>query len=155
MTVWGEKGEESAFRNMLTRFPGSFVACVSDSYDLFHAVSDLWGGTLKADVIKHGAKGGCLVIRPDSGDPCDMVVEVGIAVSHDWHYQIPVYKGLQGNHSHLPRKNWECLKRYFYACLIEYGWRFLVSVGKQYYYYLHILHFAICVSYVGLLIEAI
>src|SRR5688572_7269765 len=46
------------------------VAVVSDSYDVFHAIREHWGRTLKDDVIRSGAT---LVVRPDSGDPVNVV----------------------------------------------------------------------------------
>jgi nicotinamide phosphoribosyltransferase len=72
ITAWGRDGEADAYRNMLVQFgkPGAVVACVSDSYDLDHAITGLWGGTLKAAVL---ATGGVLVVRPDSGDPATIV----------------------------------------------------------------------------------
>ena len=72
ITAWGREGELDAYRNMLRQFakPGAVVACVSDSYDLFHAVKAMWGGALREDVIASGAT---LVVRPDSGDPADIV----------------------------------------------------------------------------------
>ena len=68
ITSWGRDGEVDAYRNMLTNFakPGSIVAIVSDSYDIFNAASKLWGEQLKEEVVKSGAT---VVIRPDSGDP--------------------------------------------------------------------------------------
>jgi nicotinamide phosphoribosyltransferase len=39
---------------------------VSDSYDVFNAVSELWGKRLKDAVLRSGAT---LVVRPDSGNP--------------------------------------------------------------------------------------
>lgn len=74
VTSWGRESEVEAYRNMLTRFgkPGALFAVVSDSYDLFHAVRDLWGGTLRQAVIDSGAT---LVVRPDSGDPVTIVAE--------------------------------------------------------------------------------
>lgn len=73
MTMWGRDREVDAFRNMLTQYggPGKAVACVSDSYDYFHALEHLWAGELAAEVE---ATGGTLVIRPDSGDPEDVVL---------------------------------------------------------------------------------
>ncbi|HKT46136.1 MAG TPA: nicotinamide phosphoribosyltransferase domain-containing protein, partial [Candidatus Acidoferrales bacterium] len=47
MTSWGRDHEVDAFRNMLDNVPEGFVACVSDSYDIFSAVRNLWGGQLK------------------------------------------------------------------------------------------------------------
>lgn len=68
ITCWGRENEVDAYRNMLKRFakPGSLVAVVSDSYDIFNACEALWGGTLKQEVIDSGAT---LIVRPDSGDP--------------------------------------------------------------------------------------
>jgi nicotinamide phosphoribosyltransferase len=43
---------------------------VSDSYDIFHAIREHWGKTLKDEVIASGAT---VVIRPDSGDPVAVV----------------------------------------------------------------------------------
>lgn len=72
ITCWGREREGDAYRNMLDTFAGSgkTVAVVSDSYDLFAAIDRLWGGELKPAV---SANGGTLVIRPDSGDPVDIV----------------------------------------------------------------------------------
>jgi len=74
ITSWGRANEVEAYRNMLTRFgkPGALFSVVSDSYDLFHAVRNLWGGTLRQAVIDSGAT---LVIRPDSGDPVAVVAK--------------------------------------------------------------------------------
>lgn len=68
ITSWGRDGEVDAYRNMLDKFakPGSIVAVVSDSYDIFNAASKLWGEELRQQVIDSGAT---VVIRPDSGDP--------------------------------------------------------------------------------------
>lgn len=68
ITSWGREHEVDAYRNMLTQFakPGSVVAVVSDSYDIYNAVEKLWGEELRQQVIDSGAT---VVIRPDSGDP--------------------------------------------------------------------------------------
>jgi nicotinamide phosphoribosyltransferase len=72
ITAWGKDRELDAYRNMLRQFakPGSIVACVSDSYDVFRAVKEMWGGALRDEVVQSGAT---LVVRPDSGDPADIV----------------------------------------------------------------------------------
>ncbi|MDQ8051306.1 MAG: nicotinate phosphoribosyltransferase, partial [Luteibacter sp.] len=72
ITSWGRDNEVEAYRNMLRQFarPGSIVAVVSDSYDIFHAIREHWGKTLKDEVIRSGAT---VVIRPDSGDPVAVV----------------------------------------------------------------------------------
>ena len=72
ITSWGREGEVEAYRNMLRQFarPGAIVAVVSDSYDIFHAIREHWGKTLRQEVIDSGAT---VVIRPDSGDPVAVV----------------------------------------------------------------------------------
>ncbi|MGB8701730.1 MAG: nicotinate phosphoribosyltransferase [Thermosynechococcaceae cyanobacterium] len=72
ITAWQREGEEAAYRNMLDQFakPGSIVAVVSDSYDLWNAIDSLWGDRLRQAVIDSGAT---LVIRPDSGNPAEVV----------------------------------------------------------------------------------
>lgn len=73
ITSWGQEGELEAYRNMLRQYakPGALLAVVSDSYDLGHAVRELWGKALKAEVLASGAM---VVVRPDSGDPTEVVL---------------------------------------------------------------------------------
>jgi len=73
ITSWGKDKEVDAYENMLDQFATdrALVACVSDSYDLTNAVLNIWGGELKDKVVDSGAT---LVIRPDSGDPADVLV---------------------------------------------------------------------------------
>jgi nicotinamide phosphoribosyltransferase len=78
ITSWGRAGEVDAYRNMLNQFakPGSIVAVVSDSYDVFNAADRLWGEELRQQVVDSGAT---IVIRPDSGDPeivCRKLVQI-------------------------------------------------------------------------------
>lgn len=74
ITCWGRDRELDAYRNMLDQFSGDgkVLAVVSDSYDLFAAIDELWGGELRDRVINSG---GTVVIRPDSGNPADIVCE--------------------------------------------------------------------------------
>lgn len=71
ITSWGRDNEVKAYANMVTQFakPGSIVAIVSDSYDVYNAASKLWGEELRQQVIDSGAT---IVIRPDSGDPVEV-----------------------------------------------------------------------------------
>jgi nicotinamide phosphoribosyltransferase len=71
VTSWGREGEADAYRNMLNQFakPGSVLAVVSDSYDIYNAAEKLWGEELRQQVIDSGAT---IVIRPDSGDPVEV-----------------------------------------------------------------------------------
>lgn len=74
MTMWGKENETEAYRNMLKSYakPGALLAVVSDSYDLYNAVENIWGGTLKNEVVNSGA---VVVIRPDSGNPPEVVLK--------------------------------------------------------------------------------
>lgn len=72
ITSWGRDGEKDAYANMLKQFggEGKLVAVVSDSYDLWNAIDNIWGDELRDAIINSG---GTLVIRPDSGDPVEIV----------------------------------------------------------------------------------
>lgn len=105
MTAWGRENEELAYENMITQFakPGSLVAVVSDSYDLFEAVRNIWGGTLKQKVLDSGAT---IVIRPDSGDPAmvtaktlDILDECFGSTYNDKGYKVlnPAVRVIQGD----------------------------------------------------------
>lgn len=74
ITAWGREREVDAYANMVAQFgkPGKIFACVSDSYDIFAAVDHLWGEVLREKVIASGAT---LVVRPDSGDPVEIVAK--------------------------------------------------------------------------------
>jgi len=67
ITAWGRADEAKALENMLDAYPTGLVACVSDSYDVFKACSEIWGETLRSKVL---GREGTLVVRPDSGEPC-------------------------------------------------------------------------------------
>lgn len=75
ITSWGRDHEVEAYRNMLHKFamPGGVVSMVADSYDIFNACENLFGDQLKHEIIRSGAT---LVIRPDSGDPVEVVFKV-------------------------------------------------------------------------------
>jgi nicotinamide phosphoribosyltransferase len=72
VTAWGRDNEFEAYENMLTHFarPGKVLAAVSDSYDLWNAIENIWGSELRGVVRESGAT---VVIRPDSGDPVEVV----------------------------------------------------------------------------------
>jgi len=75
ITAWGKENELEAYRNMLKQFakPDSLVAVVSDSYDIYNAVENIWGEELRQEVIDSDAT---IVIRPDSGHPPEVVSKV-------------------------------------------------------------------------------
>lgn len=71
ITSWGRPDEVKAYSNMVQQFgkPGALLAVVSDSYDIY-AACRMWGTELKQQVIESGAT---VVIRPDSGDPVEVL----------------------------------------------------------------------------------
>jgi nicotinamide phosphoribosyltransferase len=75
VTSWGREGEVDSYRNMLQKYgkPDMLFAAVSDSYNIYEAVTNLWGGTLRDEVVASGAT---LVVRPDSGVPHLVVSQV-------------------------------------------------------------------------------
>lgn len=73
ITSWGQSQEVAAYQNMLEQYPEGLVAVVSDSYDIYNACEKLWGEVLKNQIL--GRKG-TLVVRPDSGEPKEVVLKV-------------------------------------------------------------------------------
>lgn len=68
MTLKGEEGEVELMKRVLKTFPTGLVACVSDSFNIFRACKDYWGGELRDLILSRPAEpGNQLVIRPDSG----------------------------------------------------------------------------------------
>ena len=74
VTSWGRENEAKAYSNMVAQYgkPGSILAVVSDSFDIYEA-SKMWGTELKQQVVDSGAT---VVIRPDSGDPVEVLPKV-------------------------------------------------------------------------------
>jgi len=77
ITSWGKDRETEAYKNMLKQFGGKFpiISVVSDSYDIYNAVENMWGGELKDTVVKSGSM---LVVRPDSGNPAEVVSKIAM-----------------------------------------------------------------------------
>ena len=71
MTAWAT--EKEAIEVMIDRFGGGngVLSIVMDSYDYVHALEEI----LPAVASKKIAKGGFLVLRPDSGDPAEAVLQ--------------------------------------------------------------------------------
>ncbi|MEM7718085.1 MAG: nicotinate phosphoribosyltransferase [Pseudomonadota bacterium] len=73
VTSFGPEGELAFMQRFLQAHPTGIIACVSDSYDLMRAVTQYWGTELRDAVL---ARDGTLVVRPDSGDPLQIVPDV-------------------------------------------------------------------------------
>jgi nicotinamide phosphoribosyltransferase len=75
-TIYGRENEYKAFESFIEAAgPGMIVSLVSDSYDYKKAVTDFFCGSARELIIRNGEEHGSrVVIRPDSGDPVQMVV---------------------------------------------------------------------------------
>jgi nicotinamide phosphoribosyltransferase len=69
MTSYGKENEIDAFERILDQFPSGIVSIVSDSFDLWE-VCTTFVTQLKDKILSRNGK---LVIRPDSGNPVDIV----------------------------------------------------------------------------------
>lgn len=79
MCVGGEEGESDTYKRLLTEtYPSGFVSIVSDTWDLWSVIKTIIGEDLKETIMKRDGK---TVIRPDSGDPVDIVC--GTLMVHD------------------------------------------------------------------------
>lgn len=74
IVTWGKAHEADAYAHLLKTFnkPGQMISVVSDSYDIWHALKDIWGDQLQ-QAVKNNP--GVLIIRPDSGDPATIVTQ--------------------------------------------------------------------------------
>lgn len=72
ITAWGKDREIDAYNNLVDQFSGEnkIYAVVSDSYNLWNVVENIWGDKLKDKVQQQGGR---LVIRLDSGDPAQVI----------------------------------------------------------------------------------
>lgn len=71
MCIRGEDGELETFHRILDQFPTGIVSAVSDGYDFFKVLTEVLAEPeLHARIL---ARDGKLVIRPDSGDPVDII----------------------------------------------------------------------------------
>jgi nicotinamide phosphoribosyltransferase len=71
MTINSKNGEYSQFERVLRAYPDdAIVSIVSDSYDIFKLIEDVVCGGLKDYILSRSGK---LVIRPDSGNPSQII----------------------------------------------------------------------------------
>ena len=77
MTTWGREGEGEAVRGIMQRIPKGGLAMVVDSYDIWRMLETTIGEELR-EIVEGRQKegGGFLVVRPDSGDPKEVLTRV-------------------------------------------------------------------------------
>ncbi|MFD0998031.1 nicotinate phosphoribosyltransferase [Ohtaekwangia kribbensis] len=112
MTLLGQAGESKVFDHVLKAYPEGILSCVSDSYNIFNAVGDLWGGKFRDEILQ---RNGRLVVRPDSGDPEKTLLKVydilfekfGFTVNSKGYRVLPsqirVIQGDGINHESIPQ----------------------------------------------------
>lgn len=76
MTAYGKENEIDGFRRLIKQYPIGILSLVSDSFNLWD-VCTKFVVELKEEIM---ARDGKLVIRPDSGDPVDILC--GYTVKH-------------------------------------------------------------------------
>jgi nicotinamide phosphoribosyltransferase len=69
MTAYGKENEIDGFKRLMKQYPTGILSVVSDSFDLWQ-VCTKFVSELKDEIM---ARDGKLVIRPDSGDPVDIL----------------------------------------------------------------------------------
>ena len=69
MTAYGKEDEINAFRRLMKQYPTGILSVVSDSFDLWKVCTEFIT-ELKEEILSRDGK---LVIRPDSGDPVDIL----------------------------------------------------------------------------------
>jgi nicotinamide phosphoribosyltransferase len=69
MTSYGKESEIDAFKRLLKLYPSGILSVVSDSFDLWKVCTE-FVLELKEEILSRNGK---LVIRPDSGDPADIL----------------------------------------------------------------------------------
>ncbi len=69
MCAGSKEGELETFRRLLNTYPTGILSVVSDTWDLWNVITNILP-QLKEEIL---ARDGKLVIRPDSGDPVDIL----------------------------------------------------------------------------------
>lgn len=79
MCAGGKESEIETFRRLLKTYPKGILSVVSDTWDLWSVCTTLIS-ELKEEILLRDGK---LVIRPDSGDPVDIICGKEMVFSHN------------------------------------------------------------------------
>lgn len=83
MSAGGETDEFETFKRLITElYPKGFISIVSDTWDFWNVIENFLP-RLKKDIL---ARDGRVVIRPDSGDPVDIIC--GLRTNPHYHTRI-------------------------------------------------------------------
>lgn len=72
MCAGGKEDETETFQRLLDLYPTQILSVVSDTWDYGNVITNILP-SLKEQILARGANGGKLVVRPDSGDPADII----------------------------------------------------------------------------------
>jgi nicotinamide phosphoribosyltransferase len=105
VTSWGRENEFNMIENYLEAYKGSpLIACVLDSYDIYKAVDFVTSGKMKEKIESDDYP--IFVIRPDSGDPIEVIEkilviminnEVGFKINYKKHLVFDKYRIIWGD----------------------------------------------------------
>lgn len=73
MTADGREGEAAIVGRLLKKYPAGILSLVGDSYHIYNFAGVICGETYKDEIL---ARDGVLVIRPDSGDPEEVMLKL-------------------------------------------------------------------------------
>ena len=124
MTAYGKENEIDGFKRLMKQYPSGILSVVSDSFNLWQ-VCTKFVTELREEILSRDGK---LVIRPDSGDPVDILCGVG----YDLHFN--PYKTDRPDYSIEERKGViELLWDVFGGIINEQGYKVLDShIGAIY-----------------------
>jgi nicotinamide phosphoribosyltransferase len=72
-TINGSEHEIETYEHFIDQCPNGILSVVSDSYDVFYTVKEIYGSILKDKIL---ARDGKFVVRPDSGNPEEMAIMI-------------------------------------------------------------------------------
>lgn len=93
MSAGGIEGEFKIYKDLLTKFPTGIISLVSDTFDLWRVLTD-YLPKLKDTIMSRDGK---LVIRPDSGNPVDIICGLNTRKDKEFtgdEIRNPAYKGV-------------------------------------------------------------
>ena len=97
MCAGGEENEYDTFKRLLKLYPEGIVSIVSDTWDLFGTIDNIIGSDEIKEIIKN--RNGKLVIRPDSGNPIDIICGIipNFTASNDFILKIEIERYVKEN----------------------------------------------------------
>ena len=73
MGALGRDGETAVVADLLVKYPTGILSLVGDTYNIYDFAGKICGETFKEQIL---ARDGVLVIRPDSGDPEEVMLKL-------------------------------------------------------------------------------